>query len=135
MASFIRVMDSAPVPAARRASPASVLACWALSAFCLVIDDISSRLDEVSSRPAACSVAPSASDCDAAETCPAAAATCSAPEVRPPMIRWIGLVMLRVISTAATIPMMTAAMPTVLIIRLAVETWASASSFVLSMKL
>jgi hypothetical protein len=68
IASFIRCMDSVPVLAEVRASVARVLACWALSAFCLVMEAISSRLDEVSSRPAACSVAPSARDCDAAET-------------------------------------------------------------------
>jgi len=97
-------MASAPVLADLRASAARVLACCALSAFCLVIDDISSRLDEVSSRPAACSVAPSASDCEAAETCPEAAATCSELAVIDWMMRLIGLTMLSVIITAIAMP-------------------------------
>ena len=45
IAAFIRLMDSVPVPAAFLASAARVLACWALSAFCLVMEAISSRLE------------------------------------------------------------------------------------------
>jgi len=72
-------MASEPWLADWRASDASVLAWTALSAFCLVIEDISSRLEEVSSRPAACSVAPCANDCEAADIWVEADATCSDP--------------------------------------------------------
>ena len=54
------------------ASLMRLLAWSALSAFCLVMEDISSREEEVSSMEAACWLAPSASDWAAPETWPAA---------------------------------------------------------------
>ena len=67
----------------------------ALSAFCLVIDDISSSDEEVSSIEAACSEAPSASDWLAEETWPEADTTCSAASERLVIARLIGRVMER----------------------------------------
>ena len=69
----------------------------AWSAFCRVIEDISSSEEEVSSMDAACCDAPSAScwlDC---EICPEAAATCSAPAQSPDITLANGRVMARVI--------------------------------------
>ena len=50
-------------------------ACWLCSAFCRVIEDISSIDAEVSSSDAACCVAPCDSDCDELATWVAAEAT------------------------------------------------------------
>ena len=72
------------------------LACWALSAFCLVMEAISSMEEEVSSSPAACSEAPSARDWLADETCAEAEATCSAPFVIPSTALLMGRVIERV---------------------------------------
>ncbi len=88
MALAIRFIESVPLLAALRASAARVLACVALAAFCLVIDDISSRLEEVSSRPAACSVAPCASDWDAEEICSEALASWSEPSASCPTMEF-----------------------------------------------
>ena len=74
------------VGAGLRRRPARFLAWSALSAFCLVMEAISSTLEVVSSMAAACSLAPWASDWLAADTCPAALAVCSAPPVSPAMI-------------------------------------------------
>ncbi len=60
MASAMRVIASWPLRAASLASLALPAACCALSAFCRVIEPISSREALVSSRLDACSLAPSA---------------------------------------------------------------------------
>ncbi len=68
-------MESLALTTAWPASFIRLSACWALSAFCLVMDDISSREEEVSSIAEACSAAPSARDWLADETSPDAQAT------------------------------------------------------------
>ncbi len=73
----------------------SLSAADALSAFCLVMEDISSREEEVSSIDAACSEDPSASDWLAEETWLEADDTCSAASERLLTTRLTGLVMER----------------------------------------
>ncbi len=67
------------------ASPIIALACEALSAFCLVMEDISSMDEEVSSRVAACSDAPSARAWLEADTWAAASYTSLCEVVSPPI--------------------------------------------------
>ena len=69
---------------------ASASLAW--SAFCRVMDDISSKEDEVSSMEAACSEDPSARDWLEDDTWSAAEATCSAPSVNPSAALDMGLV-------------------------------------------
>ena len=83
---------------------AVVLVCLALSAFCLVIEAISSSEEETSSRLEACSLAPSAIDWLLWATWLEAEAICSAPWVKPAMTLLIGPVMERVIKTASAMP-------------------------------
>jgi len=83
----------------------SRLAWTALSAFCLVMDVISSSAEDVSSRDAACSDDPSASCWLADETSPEAAATWSEASSRPLMARLIGTIIAlprRVANTSPT---------------------------------
>ena len=61
-----------PSPTTCLASLIRLSACRALSAFCLVMEDISSSDEEVSSIEAACSLSPSASDWLAEDTWPEA---------------------------------------------------------------
>ena len=90
----------------------SMSAVEALSAFCLVMEDISSSEEEVSSMEAACSEAPSASDWLAEDTWPEAEATWSAASLSCLTERDTGTVMLRekkvtatIVSTRKTAPM------------------------------
>src|SRR5271157_4478173 len=78
-------MDLLACPTARRASVMSWLAWEALSAFCFVMEEISSREAEVCSIAAACWEAPSASCWLADETRPDASLTWSAPSMSPSM--------------------------------------------------
>ena len=89
-------------------SPAMVLAWSALSAFCLVIEAISSSAEEVSSRLQACSLAPSAICWLAWATWPEADDVCSAP-VQTLDDAADARLILRVMITARTMPIARAA--------------------------
>ena len=78
-------MDSLASPASRLAFCMRPSASFALSAFCLVIEAISSRDEVDSSRADACSLAPSARAWLAVEICSDAAATWTLPSTRPSM--------------------------------------------------
>ena len=88
MAPCICSTAAAPSVAAERAVEARVLACWALSAACLVIDMTDSREEEVSSRELACSLAPEATACDDEAICVEALETCSTAEATWASASW-----------------------------------------------
>ncbi len=104
METVSRFMESLAVATTWLASFINPSAVLAFSALFLVMEAISSMEEEVSSMEAACSEAPSAMDWLAEDTCPDADATWSEPSFNPEMIRFTGLVMLRVMKNADNTP-------------------------------
>ncbi|OPZ06257.1 MAG: hypothetical protein BWZ10_02974 [candidate division BRC1 bacterium ADurb.BinA364] len=136
IASAMRFIASRPRLAASLASLAIALAWFELSAFCLVIEDISSSEAEDSSMLEACSLAPLAIDWLAEATWLAAEPTCSAPCIRPRITLAIGRVMLSTIIKASAMPRIAATIRPPIIRLEAVDkadAALSAMSFVLAM--
>jgi hypothetical protein len=132
METVSRCMDSLAFWMTLPESAINWLAWPALSAFCLVIEDISSSEEEVSSMEAACSLVPSASCWDEADTCSAAEDTSLDPASKPLMMRWIGRVMERVTAQAIPAPIRTPNPNARTITQLEVETMDRVTAFISS---